>query len=434
MTLRFVLACLLAVLATAAHAQQGTRKVALVVANGNYANAGILPNPQSDGALVAAAARRAGFDSVTVASDVDLANFQRALRTFREQSAGAQVALVYYAGHGIEGQGRNWLIPTDARLSSALDLPYEAVELDRVLEAVSGARIRIVVLDACRNNPFGRTWQSGSRGVPRGLGGVEVDDVLVIYAAAPGQTANDGAGPNSPFAASFARRLVQPGLPVQLLGGAVRDDVLASTGGAQRPYVSASITGTPVYLLGPTTAATPLPPPIGPTAVPVEAPSAQTRETAGCGADLTLRICIRSAAISGGYGVRASVVLEVSNISDHAIDIAFVDYWPIWSFTPQNGETIAGSVTIAGVSTCSPCESTTNPSQNSARYTTLAPGLSARASVAIAGYGNERAASQLPPGSTASLSGQVFVIERGVRRYVPLTIGEFGFGNGLAGH
>ena len=177
--------------------------------------------------------------------------------------------MVYYAGHGIEGQGKNWLIPTDARLSSALDLPYEAIELSRVLEAVSGARIRIVVLDACRNNPFGPAWQSGSRAVSRGLSGVEVDDVLVIYAAAPGQTASDGTGPNSPFATSFARRLLQPDLPVQLLGGAVRDDVLAATGGVQRPYVSASITGTPVYLLAPATASTR--PPTGAAAPPIDA-------------------------------------------------------------------------------------------------------------------------------------------------------------------
>jgi hypothetical protein len=107
----------------------------------------------------------------------------------------------------------------------------------------------MVILDACRNNPFGRSWRSGTRAVSRGLGDIEVDDVLVIYAAAPGQTANDGDGRNSPFATSFAQRLVQPDLPIQLLGGSVRDDVLASTGGSQRPFVSASITGTPVYLV-----------------------------------------------------------------------------------------------------------------------------------------------------------------------------------------
>jgi len=130
----------------------------------------------------------------------------------------------------------------------------------------------MVVLDACRNNPFGRSWRSGSRAVNRGLGQVDVDDVLVIYAAAPGQTASDGTGGNSPFATSLARRLTQPDLPIQLLGGAVRDDVLQSTGGEQRPFVSASITGTPVYLVRGAGA----PPPAQATAPPAPAVSSET--------------------------------------------------------------------------------------------------------------------------------------------------------------
>ncbi|WP_439569818.1 caspase family protein, partial [Sphingopyxis sp.] len=162
---------------------------------------------------------------------------------------GAEVAMVYFAGHGIEAQGKNWLIPTDAQLKSDLDLPYEAINLDRLMESVSGAQIRMVVLDSCRNNPFGRSWRSGTRAVVNGLAGVEADDVLVIFAAAPGQTAADGTTGNSPFATSLAKRLPQPDVPVQLLGGLIRDDVLAATGGSQRPFVSASITGTPVYLV-----------------------------------------------------------------------------------------------------------------------------------------------------------------------------------------
>ncbi|TVV76840.1 YARHG domain-containing protein [Sphingomonas solaris] len=225
------------------------RKVALIIANAGYANATRLGNPPNDARIVAAAAQRAGFESVTLAPDLGLVAFQNALRTFRAKAAGAAIAMIYYAGHGIEGSGKNWLIPVDAKLSSDLDLSYEAIELDRVMEAISGAQVRMVILDACRNNPFGRSWRGGTRAVTRGLGGVEVDDVLVIYAAAPGQTASDGTGGNSPFALSLSRRLVQPDLPIQLLGGLVRDDVLASTNGQQRPFISASITGTPVYLV-----------------------------------------------------------------------------------------------------------------------------------------------------------------------------------------
>jgi uncharacterized caspase-like protein len=225
------------------------RKVALIIGNSDYANTSRLTNPANDIKLVAASARQAGFDDVTVAADLAVNEFQKAMRDFRDKAEGADVAMVYYAGHGIEAQGKNWLIPTDAQLKSDLDLPYEAINLDRMMEAVSGAQVRMVILDSCRNNPFGRTWKSGTRAVVNGLAGVEADDVLVIYAAGPGQTAADGTGANSPFATSLAKRLPQPDLPVQLLGGAIRDDVLAATGGLQRPFVSASITGTPVYLV-----------------------------------------------------------------------------------------------------------------------------------------------------------------------------------------
>lgn len=225
------------------------RKVALIIGNSDYANTGRLENPANDIKLVAASARSAGFDDVTIAANLSVNDFQKAMRDFRAKADGAEIAMVYYAGHGIEAQGKNWLIPTDAGLKSDLDLPYEAINLDRVMESVSGAQIRMVILDSCRNNPFGRSWKSGTRAVQTGLAGVEADDVLVIFAAAPGQLAADGTGANSPFAASLAKRLPQPDLPVQLLGGAIRDDVLAATDGRQRPFVSASITGTPVYLV-----------------------------------------------------------------------------------------------------------------------------------------------------------------------------------------
>ncbi|MEP3227514.1 MAG: caspase family protein [Parasphingorhabdus sp.] len=225
------------------------KRVALVIGNSNYGQSSSLANPVNDAQLIAGAAKRAGFDEVVTALDLDVQAFQRALRDFRQKANGADVAMVYYAGHGIEGQGKNWLIPVDAELKASLDLPYEAIDLDRVMESLNGAQIRMVVLDACRNNPFARSWRSGTRSLTRGLIGVEADDVLVIYAAAPGQTAADGDGINSPFAQSLAKRLPQPDLPVQLLGGTVRDDVLSATGGTQRPFVSASITGTPVYLV-----------------------------------------------------------------------------------------------------------------------------------------------------------------------------------------
>ena len=224
------------------------KKVALIIGNAEYQNTSPLENAGNDAKLVAEAATRAGFDQVTVALDQSVDDFRLTLRRFREQADGADVAMVYYAGHGLEGQGENWLVPTDAELNSSFDLPFETINLNRLMETVSGAQVRVVVLDACRNNPFANSWRAGSRAVTRGLAGIDVDDVLVIYAAAPGQTASDGDGTNSPFAISLAGRLPESDLPLQLLGGSVRDDVLKATGGKQRPFVSASITGTPIYL------------------------------------------------------------------------------------------------------------------------------------------------------------------------------------------
>lgn len=226
------------------------RKVALIIGNSNYEYTGQLPNAGNDATLIADAAQSAGFEEVILGNNLGVDGFRGALREFREKADGADVAMVYFAGHGIEAGGKNWLIPTDAKLEAALDLPYESIDLDLVMQSLSGAQVRIAVLDACRNNPFGRSWKSGTRAVTRGLIGVEADDVLVIYAAAPGQTASDGEeGDNSPFAQSLARRLPEPDVPVQLLGGLVRDDVLSITDGQQRPFISASITGTPVYLV-----------------------------------------------------------------------------------------------------------------------------------------------------------------------------------------
>ncbi|MFL0357142.1 caspase domain-containing protein [Erythrobacter sp. GH1-10] len=233
------------VLAPAAHARQ----VALVIANSQYAATKSLTNPPSDAQLVAGALEQVGFETVTIANDLGFDEFVSQLRNFRQLAEGADTAVVYFAGHGIEGKGRNWLLPVDAAPSQEEDLPFEAIELQLAMEALSGARLKIALLDACRNNPFANNWSSTTRSTTQGLAPVEVDDVLVIYAAAPGAVAYDGKDGNSPFAKALARRLIQPGLPVQMLGGMVRDDVLAETKGRQRPFISASITGQPLYLV-----------------------------------------------------------------------------------------------------------------------------------------------------------------------------------------
>ena len=246
---RVALALLVFVLLPGGAFAQAQKRVALVIGNAAYKLGDKLANPINDAKIIGAALKIARFETIELKPDLNITEFRQSLRRFQSQADGAEVALVYFAGHGVEVGGVNWLIPTDAELPETRDLEYEAIKLDLVLQALAGARIRILVLDACRNNPFGRSWQSGSRLVARGLSRQEADNVLVLFAAAPGQVASDGVGTNSPFASAVAKRLPEEGLAIQMLGGRVRDDVIASTGDSQRPFVSASITGEPFYLV-----------------------------------------------------------------------------------------------------------------------------------------------------------------------------------------
>jgi uncharacterized caspase-like protein len=249
MRLLLLIAMGLLFLAAETGAAGAEKRVALLIGNGAYKAQRLLENPANDARLVSQALTAARFAVVDIKTDLGIGEFRQALRRFQSLSTGADVAFVYFAGHGMEVGGVNWLIPTDAELADDRDLEYEAIKIDLVLQALSGANLRVLVIDACRDNPFGRGWRSATRGTAAGLAKLEADDVLVLFAAAPGRTASDGSEGNSPFAKALARRLPEPGVPIQLLGGNVRDDVLAATNGGQRPYVSASITGRPFYLM-----------------------------------------------------------------------------------------------------------------------------------------------------------------------------------------
>ncbi|MCY4662580.1 MAG: caspase family protein [Acidobacteria bacterium] len=151
---RFPMALFLAFMLGAASASDAlARQVALVVGNGTYAHIGRLPNPENDAVDLAAALRRIGFE-VTTELDADRVELTEALRAFTRQSAGADVSLVFYAGHGLEMDGVNYLVPVDARLERDVDVRYETVTLDDLLVSTVGARLRLVILDACRNNPL----------------------------------------------------------------------------------------------------------------------------------------------------------------------------------------------------------------------------------------------------------------------------------------
>lgn len=230
------------------------RRAALIIGNSAYLHSTSLANPANDAQLVASSARRAGFE-VTLLSNLTKQDFDQSLREFRRQADGADVAMIYFAGHGLESGGNNWLLPVDVQLKESRDLRFEAIELDGLLETLRGARLRMVILDACRNNAFGNSWQSGTRSSIKGLAEMEIEGALVMHAAAAGQVAADGVGSNSPFASSLASRLAEPGLSIHRLGSVVLEDVMAETGGQQRPWTNMSIASREFFLVAPKPAA-----------------------------------------------------------------------------------------------------------------------------------------------------------------------------------
>ncbi|HRD76648.1 MAG TPA: caspase family protein, partial [Hyphomicrobiaceae bacterium] len=242
---------LLSVLAAEpAHAQG--KRVALVIGNEAYAHASALKNPVRDAAAVAAALKRIGFELVEVQRNLGVDALRRALLAFEGHATGADIALVFFAGHGIEVDGVNYLVPTDARLTRANGVELEAVALPTVTAAISGARkLRLVILDSCRNNPFQPRLAADSgrkRSIGRGLARVEPgDNELIAFAAAAGTTADDGEAGNSPFTTALLKHLERPGLEVQQLFRNVRDEVIASTARGQVPHVYGTLGAEPVF-------------------------------------------------------------------------------------------------------------------------------------------------------------------------------------------
>src|SRR5438067_4489491 len=230
------------------------KRVALVLGNSAYQNVAPLPNPTNDGAVIAATLRGAGFDIVEERHDLPAADTRRGLRDFADRARDADIAVVYYAGHGIEVDGTNYLIPVDAKLERDTDVYDEAFSLDRVLLAIEPAKqLRLVILDACRDNPFAKTMKRtvASRAIGQGLAKVEPTspNMLIAYSAKAGSTALDGDAKNSPFTMALAKHLTTPGLDVRRAFGFVRDEVLKTTSYRQEPFVYGSLGGEDVPLV-----------------------------------------------------------------------------------------------------------------------------------------------------------------------------------------
>ena len=262
----FAFVALMAVVLNAVPAA-AEKRVALVIGNSDYAHVPALANPPNDADDISAALERLGFEIERV-SDQSYTDMRQGLRRFRSEATGADIALVYYAGHGIEIDKQNYLVPVDAALRNDGEVEFEAIPLDLVLRSVEGARkLRLVIVDACRENPFLASMErtGASRSIGRGLARVEpTGNTLVAFAAKEGTTAADGDDRNSPFASALLSHIEEPGLEIGLLFRRVRDSVLDQTGGQQEPFLYGSLSSEGVYLA----AAAPDKEVVDPTSVP----------------------------------------------------------------------------------------------------------------------------------------------------------------------
>lgn len=221
-------------------------RIALVIGNSKYETFDALANPKRDATAIAEALGRSGFQSVKLLTDVGRETLSDALKAFAEESKNADWSVVYFAGHGIELEGSNYLVPVDAKFENDADIPKEAVALDQILNAVGGAdKMRLVILDACRENPF---VEKKSLSIGRGLARIEPESgTLVAFATKHGHYATDGTGDNSPFTTSLIRRMEAPGLEINQLFRMVHDDVYAITAKKQEPFTYGQLSAQAFY-------------------------------------------------------------------------------------------------------------------------------------------------------------------------------------------
>ena len=272
--MRTLLACAaaLALCLAAVRPALAEKRVALLIGNSNYATSP-LKNPTNDATDMAGLLKKLGFD-VTYKLNADMKTMVQAVNDFGEKLKGADVGLFYFAGHGMQIKGRNFLIPVDAKLGSETDVEYEAVDAGRVLGKMesAGNKLNIVILDACRDNPFARSFRS----VQKGLAQMDAPTgSLIAYATAPGSVAADGSGRNGVYTEYLLRNLSQPGMNVEKVFKNVRIGVQDATRKQQTPWESSSLTGE-FYFAGPAPTAAPAPAPAPTVAVatPVPAPVA----------------------------------------------------------------------------------------------------------------------------------------------------------------
>ncbi len=246
-------ALLLAAVATAASERGasergGSERVALVIGNANYHKVAGLTNSVNDARDVAAVLKAQGVD-VIHRKDLDKAAMEQAIGEFGDRLRAGATGIFYYAGHALQMQGQNYLIPVDATLSAEQRTRLETISLDLILDQLSHSKVKvsILILDACRNNPFERKFRS----IGAGLAQVNAPEgTLIAYATAPGQVANDGDGENGLYTAELIRVMKEPGLSVEEVFKRVRIAVSRKSNGEQIPWESSSLTGDFYFIPG----------------------------------------------------------------------------------------------------------------------------------------------------------------------------------------
>ncbi|HLZ18018.1 MAG TPA: caspase domain-containing protein, partial [Smithellaceae bacterium] len=236
-----LLACAIALCALSVTSSVAQQRVALVIGNSNY-ETGPLVNPANDASDMASALRKLGF-TVILKKDANLEIMEEAMEDFGNRLKKGGVGLFFYAGHGVQVYGSNYLIPVGAKIKKESDIKYRAVDAARILDEMdnAGNGMNIVILDACRDNPFGRSFRSASRGLsiistaPRGT--------YITYSTSPGNVAADGKGRNSPYTESLLNHINTPGLPIEQVFKQVRQDLTRKTGGRQVPWELSSLSG-----------------------------------------------------------------------------------------------------------------------------------------------------------------------------------------------
>ncbi|KUM27470.1 hypothetical protein AU467_17540 [Mesorhizobium loti] len=248
---------------------EAAKRVALVIGNSKYVNAVPLPNPANDAQLIASTLRNAGFE-VIEGVDQDNQGMHNLISRFTEESYNADLAVIFYAGHGMQVDGKNYLIPVDAELTSPAYLKTRTVQIDEFMAALPpDPAVGVIILDACRDNPLARTLAASlpkSRSLGAGLApveakadGVGTGGVLIAYATDPGAIAFDGNGVDSPYSLALAKHLTEPGVEIQSALTRVRGEVTEATQGRQRPWHNASL-GREVFLGKPAAEAAPVAP------------------------------------------------------------------------------------------------------------------------------------------------------------------------------